>query len=162
MSLRRISSGEIRLDKSRAGVDVDLTKRRVARVNESMGCIGWNDDDAARFHLALFISDRDAGAAFEGECDLHVRMLVQRRAPPRLRADDVDREGRTLFFANELMRHSNKRQLLETAKAHSGKLRESFRRSRVNFEMPSESGSAICKTAVFIHGKRLMVGNSSE
>jgi hypothetical protein len=60
-----------------------------------------------------------------------------------------------LFFADELMRHSNKRQLLETDKAHTGKLRESFRRSRVNFEMPSESGSVICKTAVFIHRKRL-------
>jgi hypothetical protein len=64
----RVSSDEIRLDKSRAGVNVDLTQRRVARVNESMGCIGWNDNDAARLHLALFVSDRDGGAAFEGEC----------------------------------------------------------------------------------------------
>ena len=161
MRSRSISSGEIRLDKSRAGVNVDLTQRRVARVNESMGGVGWNDDDAARFHLALFISDRDAGAAFEGECDLHVRMLVQRRALPRLRADDVGREGRTLIFADELMRHSNKWQLLETDKAHVGKLRESFRRSRVNFEMPSEFDSAIFETAIFIHRKRLMMRNSS-
>ena len=62
-----------------------------------MGCIGWNDADAARFHLALFISDREAGAAFEGECDLHVRMLMQRRALPRLRTDDVGREGAPCF-----------------------------------------------------------------
>ena len=136
MRLRGVSSDEIGLDKSRAGVNVDLTQRRFARVNESMRCVGWNDDDAARFYLALFISDCDGGAAFEGECDLHVRMLMQRRTLPRLRADNVGREGRTLFFTNELMRHSNKRQLLETGKAHAGNLRESFRRSRVNFEMP--------------------------
>ena len=65
MSLRSISSGEIRLDKTRAGVDVDLTQRRFARGNESMGCLGLEYDDAARFHLALFVSDREAGAAFE-------------------------------------------------------------------------------------------------
>ena len=31
----------------------------------------------------------------------------------------------------------------------------------MNFEMPSESGIAICNTAVFIHRKRLMMRNSS-
>jgi hypothetical protein len=66
-----------------------------------------------------------------------------------------------LIFADELIRHSNKWQLLETDKAHAGKLRESFRRSRVNFEMPSEFDSAIFETAIFIHRKRLMMRNSS-
>jgi hypothetical protein len=46
-------------------VDVDLTQRHVARVTESMRCVCQDDDDAARFHLALFISDREGGAAFE-------------------------------------------------------------------------------------------------
>ena len=69
-------SGEIRLDKSRTGVDVDLTQHSVAGVNEAMRCLRRNDDDAARFHLALFISDLDGGAAFEGECDFDVRMLM--------------------------------------------------------------------------------------
>jgi hypothetical protein len=67
---------EIRLDKSRTGVDVDLTQHRVAGVNEAMRCLRRNDDDTASFHLALFISDDDGGAAFEGECDLDVRMLM--------------------------------------------------------------------------------------
>ena len=57
-------------------MDVDLTQRRVARVNESMRYLCWNDYDAARFHLALFVSYRDGGAAFERECDFDVRMLV--------------------------------------------------------------------------------------
>jgi hypothetical protein len=70
------SSREIRLDKSRTGVDVDLTQRRVAGVNESMRGVRWDDDDAASLHLALFISHRDGGAAFEGECDFNVRMLM--------------------------------------------------------------------------------------
>jgi hypothetical protein len=112
-------------------VNVDLTQRRCAGVDESMPRVRRNDDDAARLHLTLFISDRDGGAAFEGECDLNVRMLMQRRALPGLGLDDLGREGRALNFANELMRHSNKRQLLETDEAHGGNLRESVRSSRV-------------------------------
>ena len=75
-------SGEIRLDKSRAGVDVDLAQHRVAGVNESMPCIRGNDDDAPGFHFNGFIADRDGGTAFERECDLDVRMRVQWRACP--------------------------------------------------------------------------------
>ena len=67
---------QVRLDKSRAGVDVDLAQERVAGVNESMRNVRRNDDDAARFHLALFVSDRDGGGAFECECDFDVRMLM--------------------------------------------------------------------------------------
>jgi len=63
-------SGEIRLDKSRAGVDVDLAQRRVAGVNESMRCVRGNDDDAAGVHFERFIAERHAGAAFERERDL--------------------------------------------------------------------------------------------
>jgi len=57
-------------------VDVNLAQERIAGVNESMRCVRRNDDDAARFHLALFISDRDGGAALERECDFDVRMLM--------------------------------------------------------------------------------------
>src|SRR5450432_372507 len=59
---------QIGLDKLRAGVDVDLAQKRVAGVNESMRCVRRNDDDAAGFHLTLFLSDRDGRAAFECEC----------------------------------------------------------------------------------------------
>jgi len=41
-----------------------------------MRCVRRNDDDAARFHFTLFVSDRDGGAAFERERDFDVRMLV--------------------------------------------------------------------------------------
>ena len=82
-------SGEIRLDKSRAGVDVDLAQRRVAGVNESMRCVRGNDDDAAGFHFTRFIADRDGGTAFERKRDLDVRMRVQRWTLPRLCVDDV-------------------------------------------------------------------------
>jgi hypothetical protein len=37
----------------------------------------------------LFIADGDGGAAFEGERDFDVGMLVQRRALPGLRLYDV-------------------------------------------------------------------------
>jgi hypothetical protein len=83
-----------------------------------MRCVCGNDHDAARFHLARFVSDRDGGAAFKRECDLDVRVRMQRWALPGLRIDDVGRERRTLVFADELVRHSNKRQLLEADEAH--------------------------------------------
>jgi hypothetical protein len=57
-------------------VDVDLAQHRVAGVNEAMRCLRRNDDDTARFHLALFISDGDGGAAFERERDFDVWMLM--------------------------------------------------------------------------------------
>src|SRR4029453_15528610 len=54
----RRTSGEIRLNKSRAGVDIDLTQDCVARVNESMRRVRRNHHDAAPFHFARFIADR--------------------------------------------------------------------------------------------------------
>jgi hypothetical protein len=57
-------------------VDVDLAQHRVAGVNEAMRCLRRNDDDTARFPLALFISDGDGGAAFERERDFDAWMLM--------------------------------------------------------------------------------------
>jgi hypothetical protein len=57
-------------------VDVDLTQHRVAGVNEAMRCLRRNDDDTARFHLALFVADGDGGAAFERERDFDAWMLM--------------------------------------------------------------------------------------
>ena len=71
-----LNSREVRLNKSRTGMDVNLTQERIAGVNESMRNVCRNDNDAARFHLALFISDRNGGAAFEGERDFDVRMFM--------------------------------------------------------------------------------------
>jgi len=114
-------SGEIRLNKARAGVDADLAQRRVAGVNESVGCVRGNDDDAAVVHFVRFLANRDGGAAFERERDFDVRMRVQWRTLPRFRGNDVGREWRALLFAGEFIRHSDKRQLLEIQKAHDGK-----------------------------------------
>ena len=95
--------------------------RSCRRNNESMRRVRWNDHNAARFHFTLFVSDRDGGAAFEGECDFDVRMRVQRRALPGPGVDDVGGERRALILADELMRHSNKRQLFEIDEAHTSR-----------------------------------------
>ena len=103
-------------------MDVDLTQYRVAGVNESMRGVRRNDNNAAGVHLALFISDRDSGAAFDGEGGFDVRMRVQWWALPGLSFDEVGRERRSLSFADELIRRSDKWQLLEIDEAHGGNL----------------------------------------
>ncbi len=72
-----------------------------------------NHDNASGIHLAPFAADRDSGTAFERERDLDVRMRVQWRTLARLRVDDISRERRAFFFAGELIRHSDKGQLLK-------------------------------------------------
>ena len=72
----RVPSLEIRLDKFRARVNINLTKYGFPGVNESMRCVRGNDHDAARFHLVRFVYDRDGGAAFKRERDLDVRMRM--------------------------------------------------------------------------------------
>src|SRR5439155_9821711 len=69
-------SGEIRLNKFWARMDADLTQNRLPGVDESMRRIRGNHHDAAGFHFARFITDRHAGAAFERELDLDIRMRV--------------------------------------------------------------------------------------
>ena len=101
-------------------MDIDLAQRRVAGVNESMRRVRGNDDDAAGVQFVRFIANRDGGAAFERERDLDVRMRVQWRTLPRFRRNDVSRERRALLFADEFIRHSDKRQLLEIQKVHDG------------------------------------------
>ena len=110
-------------------MDVDLTQDALAGVNESMRCIRGCDNNGTGFHFARFIPDRDGGSSFDGERDFYVGMLVQRRALPGFGRDDVGREGRAFFFADEIMRHSDKRELLEIEEAH----RENLRESQVEF-----------------------------
>ena len=126
-------------------MDVDLTQDALAGVNESMRCIRGNDNNATGFHFARFIADRDGRAAFDRECDLDVWMRVQRRALPWLGIDDVGRKRRALLFAVELMRHSDKRQLLEIEEAHLSASTELGNRSR---SQKSEIGP------VFEYGRR--------
>ena len=115
---------EICLDKPRASVHVNLPQYRTAGVNETMRCIRGNDSNASGFHFARFISDRDSGGAFNYERDFDVGMCVQRRALSWFGLDNVSGEGRAFFFADELMRHSDKRQLLDTEEAHRENLRQ--------------------------------------
>ena len=50
------------------------TALRVAGVDELVQRARGNDNDSARFDLALFISGGDSGAALDGECDFDVWM----------------------------------------------------------------------------------------
>jgi hypothetical protein len=106
-------SGEIRLNELRTGVDVDLTQNRVAGIDEPVWSVRRDDDDAAGFDFTCFIADRDHGAAFKRERDLDVRVRVQWRTLAGLRIDDVGRERCALRFANEFIRHPDKRQLFD-------------------------------------------------
>src|SRR6266481_9320020 len=75
-ALRDRSSIEIGLNEFRTRVNINLTQRRVARINKAMRCVRGNDGDVTRFCLARFVSDCNGGAAFKGKCDLHVGMRV--------------------------------------------------------------------------------------
>ena len=103
-------------------MDIELAQDRGAGVNEPMRRIRRNDDNAARFYLALFVTDRDGGSAFESECDFDVGMFVQRRALTGFSLDDVGREGRAVSFADEVIRHPDERQLVEVEEAHAAYL----------------------------------------
>lgn len=100
-------------------MDVHLPKDAVARVNESMRCIRGNYGNATGLNFTFFIADRDPGRAFDDKRNLDVRMFMQRRTLPGFGGNDVSGERRPLPFADELMRHSNERQLLETQKTHA-------------------------------------------
>jgi len=94
-------------------VNVDLAKDALARVNESVRRIRGNYGNAAGLNFTFFIADRDPGRTFDDKRNLDVRMLMQRGTLPGLGGNDVSGKRRTLSFADELMRHSNKGQLLE-------------------------------------------------
>ena len=66
---------QISLDESQTGMDIELAQDRGAGVNEPMRRVRRNDDNAARFYLALFVTDRDGGSTFESECDLDMGCL---------------------------------------------------------------------------------------
>ena len=74
--------------------------------------------NAAGLNFTFFIADRNPGRAFDDERNFDVGMLMQRRTLPGFGGDDVSGERRALRFADELMRHSNERQLLEIQKTH--------------------------------------------
>jgi len=99
-------------------MNVDLPKEALARVNELVGRIRGDYGNAAGLNFTFFIADRDPGRTSDDKRNLDVRMFMQRGTLPGFGGDDVRGKGRTLRFADELMRHSNKRQLLEIQKAH--------------------------------------------
>jgi len=100
-------------------MNVDLPKEALARVNELVGRIRGDYGNAAGLNFTFFIADRDPGRTSDDKRNLDVRMFMQRGTLPGFGGDDVRGKGRTLRFAEELMRHSNERQLLETQKTHA-------------------------------------------
>lgn len=112
-------SGKVRLNESRAGVDINLTQNRVPRINETVWRVCRDDDNAAGLHFARFITDGDGGATFNRERNLDVRMRVQRRALAGLGVDDIRRKWRALLFTQKFIGHSDKRKLIEIKKAHA-------------------------------------------
>jgi hypothetical protein len=108
-----LRSLQICLDEIWTRVNVDLAKDALARVNESVRRIRGNYGNAAGLNFTFFIADRDPGRTFDDKRNLDVRMLMQRGTLPGLGGNDVTGKRRTLSFADELMRHSNKGQLLE-------------------------------------------------
>jgi hypothetical protein len=71
-----IHVSQVRLNELGTGMNVNLPQNSFTRVNESVRRVRWNDDDAAGFHRARFISYCDSGGPFNCERDLDVRMLV--------------------------------------------------------------------------------------
>ena len=100
-------------------MNVDLAKDAVARVNELVRRIRGNYGNAAGLNFTFFIADRDPGRTFDDKRNLDVRMFMQRGTLPGFGGDDVSGKRCTVRFADELMRHSNKRQLLEVEKTHA-------------------------------------------
>jgi hypothetical protein len=115
---RPICSGEVRLNELWTGVDVDLAQDGLSGVNKAVRSVGRDDDNAAGFHFTGLIADRDRGTAFKRERDFNVWMCVQWRTLPGFCINDIGRERRALFFSDKLIRHSDKRKLLEIQKRH--------------------------------------------
>jgi hypothetical protein len=114
----RRCSGQVRLNELWTGVDVDLAQDGLSGVNKAVRSVGRDDDNPAGFHFTGLIADRDRGTAFKRERDFNVRMCVQWRTLPWFCINDVGRERRALFFSDKLIRHSDKRELLEIQKRH--------------------------------------------
>lgn len=113
---------EISLNKFGTGVDVDLSQRSLARIDEAMRRICRNNNNAARFYSARFIANCERGCTFNREGYFSVRVRMQGRALPRLRYNYVSGERRALLLADKLVRHPNKRQLFDVQETHRGKL----------------------------------------
>ena len=110
---------QIRLDEIWTCMNVDLPKDAIARVNKLVRRIRGNYGNAPGLNFTFFIADLDPGRTFDDKRNLDVRMFMQRRTLPGFGGDNVGGERRTLPFADELMRHSDKRQLLEIQKTHA-------------------------------------------
>ena len=100
-------------------MNVDLAKDAFTRVNESVRRIRGNYGDAAGLNFTFFIADRNSGRTLDDKRDFDIRMLMQRGTLPGFGGNDVSGKRRTLPFADKLVRHSNKRQLLEIEKTHA-------------------------------------------
>ena len=112
---------EVCLDKTRAGVDVDLTQRVLPELTKRCGvpagmtamppaCISRCSSPTVMVARPSIVKSH-----------FGIGMRMQRRTFSWLRRDDVGRERRALFLADKFVRHSDKRQLLEMGEAHARK-----------------------------------------
>src|SRR5262245_9211614 len=110
-----------------AEVDVDLTERLAAVVDEAVRRLGRDDDHPARADDPLALPVRERAFAGEDEEQLCVRMLVEARAPPRLGVDEDHARGDAAeVSSDELPREVRRRQLalLEELDAHASMMAE--------------------------------------
>jgi len=93
-------------------VDTDLPEDTATRINKAMWRVRGDDDNAAGANLARFIADGHCAGTLQREFYLDVRMYVQRWTLTWFGIDKIGGERCALFFAVELIRHANERQLL--------------------------------------------------
>ena len=110
---------QIRLDKTWAGMNINLPQHRLSRIDKAVRRICRDNYDAARFYFARFVAHGDRGAAFNCESDLDIRMRMERRPLAWLGVHNVGRKWRTLLLADKVVGHSDKWQLLDRNKAHA-------------------------------------------
>jgi hypothetical protein len=115
---------EIGLNEAGACVDVDLSQDGVAGINEAVGRVCRDDDNAAVRYFAFFVTDCDQRGALDNKRGLDVRMRVQRWALAGLGIDNVGRDWGAVIFADEVVRHSDEGKLREIQEAHSKSLPE--------------------------------------
>ena len=85
-------------------MDVDLSERHVAGVDECVRLSGRDEDDVAGPHSHFLLTDDGGRLPLLDDEDLFVRVRVQRGSLPRLCADEDDADADvSVRFADELM-----------------------------------------------------------
>ena len=81
---------QVRLDKPRAAVDVDLAEWGGAGVDKSMWRARWDDCDITGGYFPFLIADGDPAASFQDNYCFNIGMYVQNRTASRRRVHKID------------------------------------------------------------------------